>query len=712
MPGVMNDQTAITAAGPQEHVSVKGRNGSRNGRRITANSFRTLTARLKTAAATAIEVAPPQQEEWFIPPADQIVVPAEFAPPQQPPVEPQVSAAVPPAAVVEPQWPDLPALPDFGLPEFAPLEPFRPEPAEISATEFVDATPFAPEALQQAASPPPLEEPQVLWESAPERPEELPVTISAVLDADNSVSGGETLAQEPPQLADTGAQFPWTSPTPEAVVTSHSPEPVAESAVPAPSETTIKPSWEPPQAATAPVPKSASPLVEKVVDAALKTVTDSIFAKPSTAERAAFLREMAAAAEPQLDELAAAQPAIVAAVPAAEPVPAPAVTEEAPLTETLADRLGPSAALLRKPADAPDPFSKTLSDVIRLDPKPLETVNADESSGELALSLLDMMSAGSASGLPQERALAADTLLRMISRVPVKQLIAVVERMAIMESPPSLLVAKLIRDSRAEVVAPLVERCMHITDQDLMTAAAEGDIAKRRMIARRRILSPVMADFLIAEGDPSVLLTLIRNPGAAFSHEAFFRLAEHAGSHHGLLAPLCTRADLPAPVAFELFWFVPPELRRFIFSRFLTDSETLNKILKIARATQEGGELKFPNREVLEEAIDKVVDGKVEDAAQLLAAAAGISQDTTLRILSDRDGEPLTVILKALGYPRGKFEASMEKLKNSEFHLLNTGRNVSELQSIFDMLSFNKARILLTYWDWFVLKSGPYAPHN
>ena len=83
-----------------------------------------------------------------------------------------------------------------------------------------------------------------------------------------------------------------------------------------------------------------------------------------------------------------------------------------------------------------------------------------------------------------------------------------------------------------------------------------------------------------------------------------------------------------------------------------------------------------------------------------------------MRILCDRDGEPMAVLLKALGYTRSKFELALERMKNSDFHLLNADRIIAELQSIFDMLSFNKARILLTYWDWFVLKSGPYAPHN
>jgi hypothetical protein len=42
--------------------------------------------------------------------------------------------------------------------------------------------------------------------------------------------------------------------------------------------------------------------------------------------------------------------------------------------------------------------------------------------------------------------------------------------------------------------------------------------------------------------------------------------------------------------------------------------------------------------------------------------------------------------------------------------VLDSERDVTELQSMFDTLSNNKARILLTYWNWAVRKSGPYAP--
>ena len=354
-----------------------------------------------------------------------------------------------------------------------------------------------------------------------------------------------------------------------------------------------------------------------------------------------------------------------------------------------------------------------------LGPQPRETEEADEDAGNLARSLLEMMSAAAGTAQPQERALAADTLLRLVHRIPVKQMLNLVERLVLMDAPPQLIVARLIRDPRPEVAGPLLERCMHITDLDLIGATDGTDTSKQRMIARRRIISPALSDHLIGLGDPSVLLTLIRNPGASLSHTAFYRLAEQASRHHSLLAPLSTRSDLPAPVAFELFWLLPAELRRFIISRFLTDSETLNKILKITMAMQSGAEAgapledaKFPSKDLIEKVVDLAVKGKLEKAAELLAGIGGICSENALRIISDRDGEPIAVVLKAMGYPRGRFAGTVERLKHSDCAILRSERNTAELQNIFDTLSFNKARILLTYWDWAAQKSGPYAPQN
>ena len=61
---------------------------------------------------------------------------------------------------------------------------------------------------------------------------------------------------------------------------------------------------------------------------------------------------------------------------------------------------------------------------------------------------------------------------------------------------------------------------------------------------------------------------------------------------------------------------------------------------------------RFPPRETIEAALSLVTEFRLDEGAQVLAEAAGISRDTALRIFADREGEPMAVILKALGYPR------------------------------------------------------------
>lgn len=357
--------------------------------------------------------------------------------------------------------------------------------------------------------------------------------------------------------------------------------------------------------------------------------------------------------------------------------------------------------------------AEVVQDEAQLAPRPYPQTDEQQETAELARSLLDMMASGTASGLPQERALAADTLLRLLPKLAMKTLAMLAQRLAMMDSPPHLLVAKLIRDDRVEVSGPLLEDCMHITDQDLLMVLDEENPGKRRMIARRRRLSRVTGDKLIATDDPSVLLTLVRNASAEISHDGFIALTDAAARHPELMAPLSTRADLPAPTAFELFWAAPAQLRRYLLHRFLTDSETLTKILKITLSSQvgdEGKDTSLPSAGEVMEYLDMACRGRMETAAEKLGDALGVDAATIHRILLDREGEALVVMLKAAGYPRSSVGDLLPALKRGEIALINPERDVTELQSMFDTLSLNKARILITYWNWAVRKAGPYAP--
>jgi uncharacterized protein (DUF2336 family) len=333
-----------------------------------------------------------------------------------------------------------------------------------------------------------------------------------------------------------------------------------------------------------------------------------------------------------------------------------------------------------------------------------------EEAGEVARTLIEIMSLPTKDTQPQERALAADTLLHLIPRIPARSLVAMAERLTIMEAPPPLVLAQLIHDRRIEIAGPLLERCSAIADHDLVEVMTDGNEQSIRMIARRRHLSPILCDALIATGDSSALLTLVRNPGALLTHEAFHRLNELAREHPSLQAPLATRADLPAPVAFELFWALPAELRRYVISRFLTDSSTLGKILKLTMRidaeTESPVGARFSTPEETDRLVAAMASGNMPEAERILAEALGLNLQTASKIVADAHGEPLCVALKALGVTRARFEEIVGAAKTGA---MRASQRLAELQGFFESLSFNKARVLLTYWDWGVLGTGPYA---
>ena len=393
-----------------------------------------------------------------------------------------------------------------------------------------------------------------------------------------------------------------------------------------------------------------------------------------------------------------------------EPAPEPQVGKMA-VTEALQPR---SRRLRQKASDAfsiiPDPAAQR---AVPLTPQ------QEAESAELAQSLMDMMAASASGGQPQERALAADTLLRLLPRLPPRTRTTLAERLTMMDAPPPFLVTKLSADGDLAISGPLLEDCMHITDDNLLQLIDSGNGDKRRLIARRRRISKPVSEALAATDDTSVLLTLVRNQGAEISQDGFSLLAHSAADSMEILTPLCTRQDLPVHFAFELFWLAPAQLRRYLLSRFLTDSENLTKILRITMDSH--GEEQAPAPGIDLEAVGKALMRFMSDDASMadrdeqvstLASAAKIKPATVERILQDDQGEPLMALLKVVGVPRSMLEADMPRLTKGAQRLIDPSRSLAEVQAVFDQLSFTKARILLTYWDWSTTKSGPYAAVN
>jgi uncharacterized protein (DUF2336 family) len=641
-------------------------------RRVTAESFRVLQARL-----AGVPYVPPPE------PATPDVVPAAPAPDVEIASEFIPNGTAP--AVTAPQLQEAWQPDTFEAPVEPPAALIRP-----------DAQPYTaePEQFEEIVEPPApvYEQPQHVEPAAFDQ--EVPYQPVAAAPEINEIV--EPQFEEPVQV---DPQPAITTPIPDL----------------APVET-VTTAWAAPAPRQEPnfsFPELRPPL--------WPTDGDTISAaEPQTAEPAQELSEIELAKQAYAEAEVEMAPAVAVAEP--EPLletPAPAI--EPPLEAAEQFAMPPAkpreALLLRRNAPAVDPFADAVDFTKAEEPEPIKVVveDPDAQAGEVARSLIDIMASSAGSSQPQERALASDTLLQLIPRVPVKELVQIAERVAKMDNPPQLLISRIIRDPRPEVAATLLERAGNIADQELLTIAAEAEPLKLRMMARRRTVSTALSDAIVKAGDASALLTLVRNPGASLSHDAFQKLCEIAREMPALHAPLATRADTPPVVAFQMFWLLPAELRRYILSRFLTDSETLNRILKITMAVDGGddpadaGEAKFPPADDVDTFLALAAKGEMDAAARRLAEVAGICEETGRRILSDAEGEPLAVLLKSLGLSRTRFAEAIERLSQPPASLLRAERNLNDLQGIFDQLSFNKARVLLTYWDWAAQQTGPYA---
>ncbi len=395
----------------------------------------------------------------------------------------------------------------------------------------------------------------------------------------------------------------------------------------------------------------------------------------------------------------------VAAAPVEPPPLEPAESDTAPIVEPVpevlrldkpvpAEPAQPRTSAPMAPEQPPAAMPVKSSDPGFVERRVLERPQPEDAeAGIRAHALLDIMAIPTEGSLPQERALANDTLLRLIPRMPLKSLRHLADRVCLMEAPSQMLVRRLINDPRIEVSGPLLEQAVTVDDSDLITVAQGRNPAKLKLIARRRLISPALAEALIQSNDVETLVNLVRNQGASFSIESMWHLTRFAAAHPVLQAPLVTRQDTPSPIAFQLFWRLPSELRRYVLSRFLTDSETITRILTMNREN-DGKDRKQADLSLLA----KLAQADSREAGEIYARLTHVSAEAGARIADDAGGEALTVALKAAGLTRAQFADVVEKRPDAE-----------ALKAIFETLSFNKARVLLTYWDWAARRTGPYA---
>ncbi len=321
-----------------------------------------------------------------------------------------------------------------------------------------------------------------------------------------------------------------------------------------------------------------------------------------------------------------------------------------------------------------------------------------------------------------ERAVTADLLVEMLREAEPEDRQRVARRIAHLGEIPNALARLLLRDE-IETAAPLLKDETSLSDPDLIDCVREAKIEHRRKIAGRRGLSEVVAEALTDAGEVGVIDVLLANFDAKLSAPAIERIVAASRTYTVLVAGLMRRPELRPSHAYVMFWWAEPDARRTILQRFAVSREVLQDASGdiFPMATAEGWQdalvrkaLQFIERRQrnrsaidkspyasLDEAIAAAESGLTRDLVSEIAYLAGIKPMTGAKIFTDPFGEPLAILCKATGLPRGAVLSLWRGMRRPEAN--SEGVIASSLERtlhIYDMMAVDRAQTVLRYWNW------------
>src|SRR6185295_18692969 len=131
-----------------------------------------------------------------------------------------------------------------------------------------------------------------------------------------------------------------------------------------------------------------------------------------------------------------------------------------------------------------------------------------------------------------------------------RELLAV--RLAPISNAPPVTVRALASDDAIEVAGPILTQSERLDDTFLVKNASTKGQEHLLAISRRRSLSEVVTDVLVARGDHQVVLSTAENAGARFSEAGFTTLVQKAAGNDRLTECVGSRREIPRHLFLKL----------------------------------------------------------------------------------------------------------------------------------------------------------------
>ena len=357
-----------------------------------------------------------------------------------------------------------------------------------------------------------------------------------------------------------------------------------------------------------------------------------------------------------------------------------------------------------------------------------ETGAADEGPSPtrslLARKILDIVVLPTTRISANERALAADLLLHLLTELGAEMRTEIALRASrVMECPPALL--RMLMLDEIAVATKVLRGAESLPDALLIECAQTTTAEHRLLIARRLDMTPAVADALIHFSDEADLLdTLLRREEFALSPAAIEALVCRSATNPDLAGLLLRRRELEPAHAFMMFWWAGSDMRRRLIARFAIDRSVIQESVRDLyplvfgemagkpdafvttmltmvdrRHRPRGIDGEAISMDVVQRTLAAARHHPSREMAEAIGMIAGITRDLAWRILNDQTGEAYTVMCKSLGVPRTEFYEFLQPEDGSGDPVL-TAQDADRLLEVYDIMARDYARAILRYWDW------------
>lgn len=324
---------------------------------------------------------------------------------------------------------------------------------------------------------------------------------------------------------------------------------------------------------------------------------------------------------------------------------------------------------------------------------------------------------------PHERGLIDTVVAPAISRLDVATRCRLAARIAQLPEGPSELTLALARDE-IEVAGPVLRNSQGLQADDLAQIIREAGAAHQLVISERKFLPSSVVDALIEYAEADAICRLLANSDAEISNRAMDILVRRSASEPEFQPLLLARNELNTRLAQLMFWWVSPDARREILTRFSVERRmmhtALDDLLEEGMAAAQSDDvlqvalsLVRPPVTVSKQQIARLIDQanrhqRDEFVAEIVFAGR-VRPETAFRVFSDLGGEPLAIFAKAIGMTRAEFSDLMVAMAGFRNADTADKKWIDQVTTIFDLISNDRADFVLHCWDWALSAEAPVA---